>query len=202
MLAMPHMRQASTEQITKDRHGRTEMSITYEGMASPRELLERINIQCSSFIAGMTAMERREVESGAAEPTPTVSSEEGGPAGHTTTSAFVEPVTPPAEEEDEPETKRMLTYWWVAQLHFTCHMAALSIRATSSSHSTTVMEAVRSVDRALLDTKGPQFMTRLRDSLPRVQTEGANTARALVGATEEETRKNCRYRNLADPLII
>ncbi len=61
MLAMPHMRQAEVRDEKHDNSGRIETVITYEGMASPRELLERINIQCISFVAGMNAMKTREV---------------------------------------------------------------------------------------------------------------------------------------------
>lgn len=62
MLAMPHMRPAEMRNEAHDNIGRVETAITYEGTASPRELLERINIQCSSFVVSIEAMKARHAE--------------------------------------------------------------------------------------------------------------------------------------------
>jgi hypothetical protein len=59
MLGMPRMRPARVEMDPKDPHAKT---VTYEGSASPRELLESCVIQAQAALKGLVAT--RKVQSG------------------------------------------------------------------------------------------------------------------------------------------
>lgn len=56
------------------------------------------------------------------------------------------------------------------------------------------MKAAAAIDRALLETKGPEFMDRLRGSLPHVHTRKDETSWGKLieaGETEADTEKHC-----------
>lgn len=99
------MRAASVR--TEQRDGREEKVIRYEGMASPRELLERVVIQC---VQTLKSLDRGRAIKASLE-------EEVKPPTTTSTSK-AQPVIIEAKgtgsEADDAETAALESFWWVS----------------------------------------------------------------------------------------
>ena len=168
MMAMPIMVPASVQSVAVRKNDNSqvrERTIIYEGSSGPRELLESIVIQATAACKGLEGSDAV-VE---AVNQPMTEEEKRATNVQKDKGKGKEVRTEEKEDAQKTENNRLLEF---------CRR---------------IIATAEAIDRSLRDTKGVDFVNRLKDSLPKIPTfdKSSNSAQDVrtVGVNDEERQK-------------
>jgi hypothetical protein len=127
------------------------VEVTYEGSASPRELLENIVIQAQAALKGLqtSALDAGVLEGLSEEDMKMM------------TKAEVDKIKKDTEDRQRGEAwNAMQAFWYV--------LWQSNIGPVELMNSNTILSAARTIDISLKETKGAEFVKRMQASLPRL----------------------------------